>query len=121
MAYLLQAKTYTSRGLVWKTAETSENREELKKLIPQGRESRFRIIIKPDYKDRRKKKKELFSKNLLNILKDKGITRTDAIKMCDIQRATMWNYYHALSIPTEGNIEKICKGLGVTKKELLGE
>lgn len=121
MIYQLQAKTYTSRGLVWKTAETSENRAELKKLIPQGRENGFRIIKKPDYKDKRKKKREQFSENLLSILKDKGITRTDAIKMCGIQRATMWNYYHAISIPTEENVEKICKGLGVTREELLGE
>lgn len=113
----------------WRNIESADNDVELLAMIPKGKEADFRILDKFKYNDsvRQRKsmayreKKTVFSNNLLRLLKQKTLTRTEASQLCGVSRETFWTYFNAVSLPSEKNLQKICEGLGVTREELLGK
>lgn len=129
MRYHLQVEVHTSNGSKWRDVEAANSKADLESLIPEGREDDFRILNKTAYSaflnenknPENRKKRERFSKNLLNILREKKMTRAEAARACGFSRSTAWSFYNAVNFPREENIQKMCEGLGVSRAELLGE
>lgn len=124
--YMLQAKVNNridgNDVYEWKNVESADGKEELRALIPIGRESFFRIIdvYAWEKKDRKisLEATALFCERFNNLIT--GQTTSEIARKCGLTVDKIRKYKRGERYPRMESLRKLCEGLNVSAAELIG-
>lgn len=124
--YKLQAKVKCcyQRDLPnkWRTVAVIEDKNEAEKMIPQGKEHKFRVVEIPRAKKdlSRIQVKPGFAARLYTIMRERGLNIPEVAEICDIAESSVRKYMHEGRLPFVKTAENMAQNLGVPKGYLTG-
>ena len=116
--FLLQARVqqkYTKgKPLVWRLVSSFDTREEAEAIIPPNRPGEFRILD-------RERTLTTFNMRFRAVCKEKGLSLTEAAKLCGYSRCMGSYFASGVSLPKDETLERLSKGLDVPMERLTGK
>jgi|GEM_PF-6396688 len=116
--FVLQAKVeqkYTNgRPLVWRLVDSFDTYAEAAATMPPNRPGEFRIL------DRESLKSD-FGARFRAICREKGLTPSEAAKICGYSHYMGTYFSREVQLPREKTLERLSKGLDVSIQRLVGK
>ena len=116
--FMLQAKKSTGKTRLgeWLRVEEADTREELEAMIPEGGESRFRIVKLPIDPVLPADFPEIITK----VFEETGLAKYKFERHCGISPAMLGKMMRGEHVPTFEPVLKISKALGIPLERLYG-